>query len=94
MWKLLMLCILFLMNIFFITPVVQSIWVMLVMPYYYIQLETGVVLFILTISSLIKYKYTKSEECSTTFEDLQKSLSYWSTVCMFWLFAKGYTYFL
>lgn len=73
----------FFLMLFVSIPVIKSIWNMLVYPSYPIRLQSGVIIFVILISSLLKFKVEKND--SVKFQDnCIKVISYYFTLLGIW----------
>jgi hypothetical protein len=82
----------FFATIYFTTPMVQSMWNMLVFPYYKTPLQTGVVYFTIIITGLLKISLVKKEDDSSNI--VIKIVGFYLAVGITWCLAVGYSYFM
>lgn len=78
--------------IYYVVPIVKSVWDILVYPSYPVKLQSGIILFVIGMSTLIKFK--TSDTTKTFCENLMHMVSYYLTVLFTWVFANFYAYWI
>jgi hypothetical protein len=75
-------------------PVIQSIWDMMVFRYYPHHLATGIILFVLLMKSVWRYRTTPSTESTSPAQNLANLIGFYVTLMIIWATAYLYTLFI
>ena len=80
-------------TIFITIPIVKSIWNMLVYPTYHVNLESGVIIFVIMTKTIFSHKHD-TKETADFYTNCTKVTSFYFTLLFIWAMAKMYTFFI